>query len=158
MQVPAIPTSLSSLFGCTKVQNGAQTWDKTKKPNGCKRGKQSESVKKEEIQKWKIKVKETKGKWKDVRQERIKSGYEGRKEQKSGKKYEILKCAIRSNMFVSITFARLYRPAQWFVAAYIGHKCVKHKVWILKFCICLWTRYLGNKILQIPPHPITSWL
>jgi len=48
-----------------------------------------------------------------------------------------LKCAIRNNMFESITFARLYRPAQLFVAAYLGHKCVKYKTCTVKFCICL---------------------
>jgi hypothetical protein len=82
-------------------------------------------------------VKETKRKWKQVRKERIKRGPEGRKEQTSGKNRNTLKCAIRNNKFVSITFARLYRPAQLFVAAYLGHKCVNCKVCILKFWIFL---------------------
>jgi hypothetical protein len=54
-------------------------------------------------------------------------------------------------MFVSITFERLYRPAQLFVAAYLGHKCVKYKVCSLKFCIFQRMSYLENKIVQIPP-------
>jgi len=45
-----LPTSLSSLFGCTNMQNGTQTRDKTTKPNDCKRRKQRERGKEEEIQ------------------------------------------------------------------------------------------------------------
>jgi len=51
------PTSLSSLLGCTNLQNGTQTRDKTTKPNGCKRRKQRERGKKRryrnEWYKWK---------------------------------------------------------------------------------------------------------
>jgi hypothetical protein len=78
----------------------------------------------------------------------------GRKEQTSGEKRTTLKCVTRNNMFVSIAFARLYRPAQLFVAAYLDHKCVKYKFCTQKFCICLRMRYLENKIVQIPPPRI----
>ena len=145
-----LPTPLPSLLGCTNVQNGTQTWDKATKPNGCKRRKQRVRKEKEEIEEWLTQVKETKTNWKQVRRERIKRGPEGRKEQTSGKNRNTLKCVTRNNKLISITFARLYGPAQLFVAAYLGHQCENYRACILKFCICLWMRYLGNKTVLIP--------